>query len=82
MRWSEVRQLFPDTFVLVEDQKSQVVNGELHVEEVAVIRPLQGGKEAMDELMNAHGKVFVYHTKHDEVVMPIRTKPAYRGVVQ
>ena len=31
-------------FVLVEDQKSHVENGELHVEEVAVIRPLMGKK--------------------------------------
>jgi hypothetical protein len=81
MRWSEVQKLFPDTLVLVEDRKSQTVNGAPHVAEVAVIRPLRDGKEAMDELMKSHGKVFVYHTKHD-VVMPIRTKPAYRGVVQ
>jgi|GEM_PF-4860477 len=43
MQWSEVRSLFPDSFVLVEDQKSHVENGELHVEEVAVIRPLADG---------------------------------------
>lgn len=82
MQWSEVRRLFPDTFVLVEDQKSHVENGELHVEEVAVIRPLTDGKEAMDELMKAHGTVFVYHTKHPQIAMPIRTKPAFRGIAQ
>ena len=72
MQWSEVRSLFPDSFVLVEDQKSHVENGELHVEEVAVIRPLADGKEAMDELMKAH----------QSIAMPIRSKPAYRGIVQ
>ena len=82
MQWSAVRSLFPDSFVLVEDQRSHVENGELHVEEVAVIRPLADGKEAMDELMKAHGSVFVYHTKHQSIAMPIRPKPAYRGIVQ
>lgn len=82
MKWSEVRRLFPDTFVLVAGQTSHVENGELHVEEVAIIRPLIDGKEAMDELMKAHGNVFVYHTKHPRVAMPIRSKPAYRGTVQ
>ena len=80
MRWSEVRTLFPDTFVLVEDQRSYIENGEWHVEEVAVIRALHDGQEAMQELMKAHGPVFVYHTKHPVIVMPIRSKPAYRGV--
>lgn len=82
MQWSEVRERFPNQFLLVEELKSHMENGELHVEEVAVIRPLANGKEAFDELMHAHDKVFVYHTKHDHITMPVRIKPAYRGRVQ
>ncbi|GMA62591.1 hypothetical protein NZD89_22685 [Alicyclobacillus fastidiosus] len=82
MQWSEVREMFPDKFLLLEDLKSHIENGELHIEEVAVIRPLKDGKEAMDELMRAHNKVFVYHTKHEHISMPVRPKPAYRGYMQ
>lgn len=79
MQWSEVREMFPDKFLLLEDLKSNIVNGKLHVEEVAVICPLKDGKEAMDELMKARDKVFVYHTKHEHISMPVRPKPAYKG---
>ncbi|NMP25191.1 hypothetical protein [Sulfobacillus harzensis] len=79
MQWSEVRALFPNTFVLMEDQRSYTENGEWHVDEVAVIRPLHDGKEALMAVRAAHGSTFVYHTKHPEIVMPIRSKPAYRG---
>lgn len=82
MQWSEVRKMFPEQFLLLEDLKSNIVDGELQVEEVAVIRPLKDGKEAMDELMKAHDRVFVYHTKHEHISMPVRPKPAYRGYLQ
>jgi hypothetical protein len=82
MHWAEVRELFPDTFVLLEEIKSQVRNGELYVEEVAVIRPLADQREAMRELMRAKGEVFVYHTSNEQIVMPIRSKPALRGIVE
>ena len=82
MQWSEVRERFPNQFVLIEELASHMENGELHVEEVAVIRPLADGREAFNELMQAHDKVFVYHTKHEHIAMPVRTKPAYRGHLQ
>ena len=81
MQWSEARRLYPNTFLLLEEKKSHVENDELHVEEVAVIRALSDGKEALDELMKARGDVFVFHTKHEKIIMPIRTKPAYRGKI-
>lgn len=82
MQWSEVRALFPNTFVLVEDRRSHIENGEWHVDEVAVIQPLHDGKEALLAVRAAHGTTFVYHTKHPEIVMPIRSKPPYRGTAR
>lgn len=79
MQWSQVRALFPNTFVLMEDQQSHTENGEWHVDDVAVIRPLQDGREALMAVRVAHGATFVYHTKHPVIVIPIRPKPAYRG---
>lgn len=40
MLWTEVRELFPDQFVLVEELKSHYEDNKLHVEEVAVIKPI------------------------------------------
>ncbi len=81
MQWAEARKLYPNTFLLLEDKKSHIENGELYVEEVAVIRALANGDEAMDELMKARGDVFVYHTGREKIIMPIRSKPSYRGKV-
>jgi hypothetical protein len=38
MRWSEVRQLFPNQFVLVQALKSHQDGDRLYVDEMAVIR--------------------------------------------
>jgi hypothetical protein len=72
MHWAEVRELFPDTFVLLEEIKSQVRNRELYVEEVAVIRALVDQQEAMRELLKAKGEVFVYHTRRRTWVPRVR----------
>lgn len=79
MQWSDVRRLFPDTFVLLEDLKSCVDNGELRVEEVAVIRPLADGKEAVREMRECKGNKFIYHTSNDKIVMSIHPMPNLRG---
>ncbi len=80
MQWAEVRMMFPDTFLVLEDLKSHVEDGSLVVEEVAVVRPLTDGKEVTQALRNCKGTTFIYHTKHDRIAMPIRTKPVYRGL--
>ena len=78
MQWAEARRLYPDTFLLLEEKKSHVEHDELYVEEVAVIRALVDGKEALDELMQAKGDVFVYHTSREKIIMPIRSRPSYK----
>jgi hypothetical protein len=80
MLWSEARRLYPDTFLLLENLQSHIENNELHVEEVAVIRALSDD-ETMDEIMKARGNILVYHTGRERIIMPIRTKPSYRGKV-
>lgn len=61
MHWTEVRELFPDQFVLVEEIKSPYEDRKLHVGEVAVIKLLPDPKEAWQELFDAQNKRFVYH---------------------
>ncbi|MCR8631157.1 hypothetical protein [Paenibacillus radicis (ex Xue et al. 2023)] len=78
MLWSEVRDLFPDQFVLVEELKSHYEDSMLHVEEVAVIKPIQDAQEAWKELFSAKNERFVYHTSNENIVIEVRTKPMIR----
>jgi len=82
MLWSEVRELFPNQFILIEDIKSYVVGGKVHVEEVAVIRPLANGTEATRELRECKDNKFICHTSKPQIVMPIRSKPNLQGFQQ
>ena len=79
MQWVEVRKLFPDTFVLLEDIESHIENGERHIQEVAVIRPLSDGREAVRELRNCKGNRFVYHTSKSDIILLIRPMPNFRS---
>lgn len=79
MQWSEVRSMFPDKFVLLEDLKSHLENGNVVVEEVAIIRPLADGQEVTKELRNCKGAKFIYHTSKANIIVPIHTKPNIRS---
>jgi hypothetical protein len=82
MFWEEVRQLYPNQFVLVQALKSRVENNKKYVDEVAVIRPIPDEKEATKVLVRSKGETFVYHTSKLEIAMPIVFKPVYRGFKQ
>lgn len=79
MLWSDVRELFPNQFVLLEDLKSFIVDDEVRVEEVAVIRPLVDGKAATNALRECTDTRFICHTSKPQIVMPIRLKPSLRS---
>lgn len=78
MLWTEVRELFPDQFVLVEELKSHYENNKLHVEEVAVIKPIPDAHEAWKELFSAKNERFVYHTSNKAIIVEVRDKPMAR----
>ncbi|WDM03058.1 hypothetical protein JI721_13960 [Alicyclobacillus cycloheptanicus] len=80
MLWSEVRRIFPDQFVLVEDLKSRIEDGKLFVEEVSLIRPLRDSKETLDALKESKGKRFIYHTSNENIIMNVVVKPMVRAV--
>lgn len=80
MLWSEVRDLYPNQFVYLEDVQSYMEDGRLYVDEVAVIRPLMDSKEALQALKGARQNKFIYHTSNEEIVMDVVTKPMVRGV--
>ncbi|MDF2724979.1 MAG: hypothetical protein K0Q59_4654, partial [Paenibacillus sp.] len=68
MLWTEVRELFPDQFVLLEELKSHYVDSKLYVDEVAVIKPIED-TQAMKELFAAKNERFVYHTSNENIII-------------
>lgn len=81
MLWSEVRELFPETFVLVEDIKSHEEGNKIVVEEVAVIKRIDDPAQAWNELFAAKGGRFVYHTSNDRVEIKVGPHPLIRRQV-
>ena len=53
MLWSEVRELFPNQFVLVQAIKSHQEGNKLYVDEMALIRPIPDAHEATRELLKS-----------------------------
>ena len=78
MRWSEVRQLFPNQFVLVQALKSHQDGDRLYVDEMAVIRPIPDPHEATRELLKSTDDRFVYHTGNPELVMEVVSYVGFR----
>lgn len=77
MKWSEVRDSFPNQFVLVEELASHIEKDKVHVDDVAVVRAVPDD-EATRTLMQCQDKLFVYHTNSDSIVIELRRRPGLR----
>jgi hypothetical protein len=77
MKWEEVRELFPNQFILVsildyyEEGNKKIIN------EVAPIRPISD-KDANKEFFQAEPGTVVYHTSKEKFVIHIRRDPLVR----
>lgn len=78
MLWSEVRELYPERWVMVTAVESRIENGKQYVDEVAVIRPLLDDRDAKKVLMQCSGDTFVYHTVNPKIVIEIMPNPLLR----
>ncbi len=78
MLWSEIRDLFPNQFVLVQAIKSHQEGSKLYVDEMAVIRPIPDPHEATKELLKSKDANYVYHTSKPELVMEVVSRVGFR----
>ena len=78
MQWSEVRERYPDSWVMVTAMHSRTENGKQYVDDVAVVKQLSGDREAKETLMRCKGDTFVYHTVNSEIVIEIMPNPLLR----
>ena len=80
VQWSAVITLYPDQFVYLEDINSHMDNGQLFVDELALIRPVDNDLETWEAFKSAHGRRFIYHTSRNRIVMDVVTKPLIRAL--
>lgn len=72
MKWSEVRQVFPERCVLVEALKSETRGKERLIEEMSVIDDFDNGNAAWKvyKKLNAENKtreLYIFHTNNEEI---------------
>ncbi|MCE5172300.1 hypothetical protein LQV63_23765 [Paenibacillus profundus] len=77
MRWQEVRELFPDQFVLVSILDYHEEGNKKIIDEVAPIRSISD-QEANREFFQAGPGNLVYHTSNKDFIVYIRRDPLMR----
>lgn len=77
MKWQEVRELFPDQFVLISILDSHEEGDRKIVDEIAPINPISD-EDANKEFFKASEGNIVYHTSQEKCVINIRRDPLVR----
>lgn len=79
MQWSEVRETFPNQFVLFKALDPHFLEDKLYIDHVEIIRPIPDPKEATKVLVSPKPEnEFVYHTGKTRVIMDVISMPGYR----
>ena len=67
MKWQEVRELYPNQFVKFEIVEFHENENIKYVDEVAVIKAIRDGREAMKEFTQCKNGQLVYSTSHENI---------------
>jgi len=81
MKWDEIRKLYPNQFVKFEVVESHIVDDKEYVDEVAFIKAIPDGKEAMKEFIKGKGKQLIYSTKNEQLVIQLMKNVGIRRSV-
>lgn len=71
MKWSEVRELHPNKFIKFEVLDYHVVDNKRYIDDLAVIKIIDNGKEAMKEFGHCKEGQFIYSTKNEQIVIDV-----------
>ncbi|MGN8842416.1 hypothetical protein ACTQ5K_13670 [Niallia sp. Sow4_A1] len=78
MKWQEVRELFPNQFVLLSILDYHEENGKKIIDEVAPIRSISS-ENANKEFFKVKQGNIVYHTSNERCIVHIRKDPLLRA---
>ena len=74
MKWSDLRKLYPDNFVLIESVVEDIDGNYKYVDEVKLIEVIEGNKTISELLLMCKGNRFVYRTSKEELCIEIVKK--------
>ena len=80
MKWNEIREKYPNQFVLLKSLKSHVAGDKKIVDDAALVKLIENSKEANELLIRSKGDTFVFHTLKEELSLTIVQNPVYRGI--
>lgn len=81
MKWEEVRNIYPNRFVKVQILESHIEDNIRYIDDMAVVKAFDDGKEATRELVRAKDDFLVFHTGKDKIEVPIKQLFGYRGAI-
>jgi len=79
MKWEDLRNQYPNTFVKFEVVESHIEEDKEIVDEVAFIKAIKDGKEAMTEHLKCKTGQYVYNTVKDKVEIQLVKYIGVRG---
>lgn len=77
MKWDEVRELYPNQFVLISVLNYREVGDSKIIDEVTPIRPISD-EDANHEFFRTEPGNIVYHTSKEQCIIYIRRDPLVR----
>ncbi len=79
MKWEEIRKQYPNTFVKFEVIEYHIEEDKEVVDELALIKVMQDGKEAMKEHLKCKKGQYVYSTAKGKVEIKMIKYIGIRG---
>lgn len=72
MEWKEIREKYPNSFVLVEALKAKSENQKRIIQELSVIKEFQDSKNAWDGYKEFHREdpkreLYIFHTNNESI---------------
>lgn len=80
MKWSEVREKFPNQYVKLSILDSYIEGNKQYVIDVSVIDTIPSPQEATKELLKSKAPNFVYHTNDEFIVIELRQPVGIRSL--
>lgn len=71
MTWDEVRKLYPNQFIKFKIVESHIDGNKEYVDDVAVIKAIEDGKEAMKEFIQRKEVEYIYSTKNEKLIIDL-----------
>lgn len=79
MKWEEVRETYPNTFVKLQILSSHLEGNYKIIDDMEVIKVIEDNKNATKELINCIEGTIVYHTSNEHISIEVKNIRAYRG---